>query len=327
MVANRLVGPSEVVLSPDLVSEGVLLLDSSTKMALRPGQRGCQVNAWPTCSEAVISVVKVPSGYVDYVAPFERQFGSSSRVVGAPESCDELRVRQGKTTIRRFNRHNSLTELVTFTYAEVPPFSLVNGHVKRFIEKFQAATSRPFGAYVWVPEWGKETHRLHVHMSVGWWSELNANEVCDACATEELRAKRHDIPAAGGLCIGELWGRGFVGRPESNSDGRGLSRYLSKYLTKDLGGEACDVRTGSEFLEEGVPFGGHRYFKSKGDSPSAVSLWAPDWCVAEQVAIEVAGGGRAVEFARVVEAQDSNFGRMEYLDFVGGGEKENVQNL
>ena len=327
MVHNRSVGASEPSLSSELTDAGALLLDIGTNSRLIPRQEGWQVTAWPTCSEASISVAKARSGYVDFAAPFEKQMGSEWRGGGSHDTPDEVRVRQGKTAIRRFGRHNGLTELPTFTYAEVPSLSLVSGHIERFWIKWKAATGRPIPAYMWVPEWGKKEGRLHIHMGVSFWSELNCTEVCAACDKFEVLKKFPRLLTGKELCIGCLWGHGFVGRPESNADGRGLAGYLAKYIAKDLGEVTFDPQTGRKRDDVGVPFGGHRYHLSRGHKPAPVRVWAPDLIIAKVCAMDLAGDGRAPEFSRIVEAENSDCGRMEYHDFLGGGESKNVQGV
>lgn len=327
MAQKRSVEASEVVLSSELLDAGALLLDIRTNSRLTPDQEGWKVTAWPTCSEATITTSKVRSDYVDFAAPFEHQFGEVSRIGGSSESPEDLRVRQGKTAIRRFGRHNGLTELPTFTYAEVPPLRLVDGHIERFWKKWKVATGKLIPPYMWVPEWGKKEGRLHIHMGVNFWCELNCTEVCAECDRFEVLKKFPRSLSGDELCIGCLWGHGFVGRPESNSDGRGLAGYLAKYIAKDLGAIGFDPHSGRKLEREGVPFGGHRYHLSRGHKPTPVRVWARDLCVAQVCAMDVAGAGRAPDFSMVIEASNSNFGHMEYHDFSGGGEIGNVQSL
>jgi len=336
MVENRSVEPSEGFLSSELIDAGALLLDSSTNSGRNPDQKGYKITAWPSCSEASIQRSKVPSGYIDLAYAFERQFSAKDNRGAlshwsdvAPdwtETGDELRVRQGKTAVRRFGRHNGLVELVTFTYAVLPNLSLVSDHLHYFWRKWREATGREIPPYVWVPEWGEKTGRLHIHIGVSWWFELKCVEVCPRCDKYEVLKKFPRSVPENALCVGCLWGRGFVGRPESNVDGRGLGGYLTKYIAKDLGKLHYDPQTGKPVEFEGVPFGGHRYHLSRGHKPSPVALWAPDLLVAQLAANEVAGGGQPAEFSKVFEAEETSFGYLEYHDYLRGGEA-NVQNL
>jgi len=118
-----------------------------------------------------------------------------------------------------------------------------------------------------VPEWGKVTGRLHIHMAVPWWYELNCTEVCPTCDRFNVLSTNDWRLRGDYLCIGCMWGLGFVGRPldregqtETNEDGRSLSKYLSKYMAKDLGSE----------LEKGQ----QRYRVAEGFQPTCVDEWA-----------------------------------------------------
>jgi len=135
--------------------------------------------------------------------------------------------------------------------------------------------------YLWTPERGKKgTHRLHVHMGVEWWGRLGCVEVCDRCATSNLRKKRSDIPAAGSHCVGCIWQHGFVGAPsEGTGDPRALAGYVSKYVGKDLG----------DLLDKGQ----QRYRVGEGFQPEAVRDHGGDnlvralMTVAERFGVEV----------------------------------------
>jgi hypothetical protein len=222
--------------------------------------------------------------------------------------------------------------MVSFTYVELPPnMSLVSEHFNYFWEKWKRATGLKIPSYVLVPEFGKETRRLHIHMGVNWWRELNAVEVCETCAVDGLRKKRRDIPSADSFCIGCLWGRGFVGRPSSNSDGSGMSRYLSKYLSKDLaqGTARTDVLSQSECAPTALPFGGHRYRASIGAKPVPIKLFAPSFDVAWDAAREVAGSGAPPVFEWNANAEErAIFGDATWMDFLSEWRcKNNVQDL
>ena len=333
MAQNRSAGSLEAVLSPELIDAGALLLVMSTNSGLSPGQGGYAITAWPSCLEASISPL---SNYFDGASIFERQFSAkaSFRAAFGPvgknatvpeETNNDLRVRQGKTAVRRFGRHNGLTQMITFTYAELPALSLVNGHILRFWKKWKIATGREIPPYVWVPEWGEKTHRLHIHMGVAFWFELGCVNVCELCALPGLFAqKSFKIPSAGSLCIGCLWGRGIVDPPESNFDGRALTQYLTKYIAKDLGKIQFDPQTGKPVDHRG--FGQRRFHTSRGHKPVPVRLWAPDRLVAQLVMIEVAGNGEAPSFQKSFEVAGMSV-EMEYLDFLKGGENKNVQDL
>jgi hypothetical protein len=228
------------------------------------------VKLWPTCGEATMTFQKARSNYVDWDAPFDRHDIASSAgswYGGEIEDNATRAVRRARSEVRRYNRHNGLLQMVTFTFrGDVPEFDSLSRCVENFWKRFKRATGREdIGPYLWVPEWGKMTGRLHVHMAVNWWHDLNCVEVCSECDRFGVleRFNREIISEA--LCVGCLWGLGFVGRPldndgelVNNDDGRGLSKYLSKYMAKDLGG--------------GVRLGGQRYRVAQGYAPESVTL-------------------------------------------------------
>ncbi|MGB9111285.1 MAG: hypothetical protein WCF24_00990 [Acidimicrobiales bacterium] len=122
---------------------------------------------------------------------------------------------------------------MTLTYAEGAELDHVSDQIEQFWRRWRKATGSPLRPYAVVPEWGGIGDRLHLHVAIGWWSEFGAVEVCGACAREALYAMR-EVPVAGSLCIGCIWGLGFVGRPDVSRDGDAVARYISKYLAKQL---------------------------------------------------------------------------------------------
>ncbi len=115
----------------------------------------------------------------------------------------------------------------------------LRGDVAAFFRRLRGSVGEPF-PYLWVPEWHPGGHGLHVHFTVG-------------------RYVRHGA-------IERAWGHGFVhitllGDLPTGSGSLGesrlASRYLSKYLAKDLGEGASGL---------------HRYEVAQGFQPRAVSL-------------------------------------------------------
>lgn len=349
MARNRSVEASEVLLSSELTSAGALLLDKSTKLRHLGKTKGFAVSTYPSCSEGSIWPIqrlRDASGYVDFEAPFARSM-SPGKWKFSPESVPEdSRGRQAKTAVRRICRHNELGDLVTLTFGGfVPELSAIPEIMELFFRRLNRATrrslsgplldrSRENGArslrYVYVLEWGKETGRLHVHIGCNFWAALNCVEVCAVCdeyGVIEKYPSSHELPE-NYLCIGCVWGRGFVGKPKQNADGKGLSKYLGKYIAKDLaGGEAkFSHATGQEI--ERLPFGAQRYRASNGSKPLPVRLWAPDEEVARAAVLEVAGAGLLPSYVFDGNESDQTFLRgFKWFDFVEGGEKENVQNV
>lgn len=301
--------PVPRALSRELLDAGALLLDIGTNLGNIPGQLGYQVSAYPTCQEAAI----VPFG--------QGSQGAKKKNYRRPaDKIEDSRGRQAKTAVRRICRHNHLAQLVTFTYSEVPPLSMVSEHFHYFWKRWRQATGLPIPPYVMVCEWGSKSGRLHVHVGVDWWDQINAVEVCPKCDEYDVLEKFPRIVPANFICIGCLWGRGFVGRPEQNVDGRGMSGYLSKYIAKDMSGVNFDPRTGKKIDIDAamrIPFGGKRYRASLGAKPQPVKVWAPELEIARAAAIEIAGNGRWPAFSWLSNDDDScEVFDVEFHDFL-----------
>lgn len=301
---------NSIRLSGDLLDAGTQLLDIGTNLTNLYPDQGYQVSAYPTCKEAAI----VPFGVGGE--------GARKKSYRRPDDViEDSRGRQAKTAVRRICRHNGLWQLVTFTYANVPPLAKVSKHFNYFWSNWKVATGREIPPYVLVCEWGKETGRLHVHVGVNWWGEINAVEVCPACDKFDVIKNFPRVLPENYVCIGCMWGRGFVGRPERNVDGKGLSGYLAKYLVKDLSEVQYDPQTGCplDFSDRCIPFGGKRYRASLGAKPVAVRLWTPTLEVARAAAVEVAGGGEWPAFSWCSnDAESSELVDVEFHDFMEG---------
>ena len=151
-------------------------------------------------------------------------------------------ARRARGKVRRYCAANRLNRLGTLTYAgegEHDPAAL-RADVGAFFRRLRGSVGEPF-PYLWVPEWHKSGHGLHVHFAVG-------------------RYVRHGA-------IDQAWGHGFVhikllGDLPTGSGSLGearlASRYLSKYVGKDLGaGEAAGL---------------HRYEVAQGFQPRSITL-------------------------------------------------------
>jgi hypothetical protein len=186
-------------------------------------------------------------------------------------------VRRAVGNLRRYAAHNKLSEMMTLTYETEPPLDEVSRHLEHFWRRWCRATGRQIPPYVIVPEWGPANGRLHLHAGINWWAELEAVEVCDCCARPALRCKR-TIPPAGCLCVGCLWGHGFVGAPERlDAKHWQLSAYLAKYLAKDMDRQL---------------FGHQRYRVAKGFQPRPTVLRRRSVEEARQGMLEAFGGER-----------------------------------
>ena len=128
--------------------------------------------------------------------------------------------------MRRYCAHNRLNRFGTLTYrgSGCHDPAQLRLHVGQFWRDLRAAVGgRPL-PYVWVPEWHKTDHGLHVHFAVGRYIKQSVIE--------------------------QAWGRGFVSIKRltdlpvgstSWHEARKAAGYLAKYVSKtfdraDLGG-------------------------------------------------------------------------------------------
>lgn len=162
---------------------------------------------------------------------------------GAVDSRDDA-TRRARGKVRRYCAANRLNRLGTLTYAgdgcHYP--AQLRDDVGGFFKRLRASVGERF-PYLWVPEWHKSGHGLHVHFAVGRYVRQGA--------------------------IRDAWGRGFVhikllgDLPVGSGtlgEARLASRYLSKYVGKDLGeGEAAGLHryeVGQSFQPRGVNLDG-----------------------------------------------------------------------
>ena len=176
--------------------------------------------------------------------------GSSGRVRGeAAADPDRSRAeggRRARRMVRRYCTANRLNRLGTLTYAGKgchDPEQL-RQDVAVFFRSLRAASGgKPF-PYVWVPEWHKSDHGMHVHFAVG-----------------QFIPRRK---------IEQAWGHGFVSIKRlsdlpvgstSLHEARKAAGYLSKYVSKDF---TADLASRQASL--------HRYEVAEGFQPVAHQL-------------------------------------------------------
>jgi hypothetical protein len=173
--------------------------------------------------------------------------------------------------VRRYAVRNRLTRMVTLTYAEgVHDPVVVERDVSAFIEALRRERfgGRKF-AYLWVREWHKTGHGIHVHILVGAY-----------------------VPEA---TLRACWGRGFVSarrmdrvptepgeaplrrRASARTLARRGASYVAKYVRKT-------------FEDEAWPPGTHRYDKARGYEGTARTFAAASWDEARAIAVFELGG-------------------------------------
>lgn len=198
-------------------------------------------------------------GSFRYSVPVQRAPGGSD-----PERSREEAARRAARMVRRYCAHNRLNRLGTLTYRGAgchDPHQL-RRDVAEFFRCLRALLGGSAFAYVWVPEWHKTDHGLHVHFAVGRF-------------------------IARGL-IDRAWGHGFVhikllGQLPSGSTARDEARQAARYLSKY-------VRKG--FDSRRVP-GLHRYEVAQGFQPDTVTVHGRTFEAVMAQAAEAMGGAPA----------------------------------
>ncbi len=187
------------------------------------------------------------------------------RVPGAPAADPERAAaeaaRRARSKLRRYCAANRLNRLGTLTYrgeGNHDP-ALLREHVAQFFRRLRKAVDAEL-PYVWVPEWHKTGHGLHVHFAVG---RFVARSV-----------------------IAEAWPHGFVhikllGDLPVGSGSVAQARKAAGYLSKYVGKSFADSNR--------IP-GLHRYEVAQGFQPSTVQIAARTFEGMLELASERMGG-------------------------------------
>lgn len=176
---------------------------------------------------------------------------SGGGVPGVP-AADPLRAaqeagRRARGRLRRYCAHNRLNRLGTLTYRGDGCHDPreVRSDVGLFFRRLRDGLGGEPWPYVWVPEWHKTGHGLHLHFAVGRY-----------------------VPRS---LIEQSWVHGFVhikqlsGVP-AGSGGWGQARTAAGYLSKYV------AKTFSDSNEGKRPRGLHRFDRAQGFNPGAVRL-------------------------------------------------------
>jgi hypothetical protein len=151
-------------------------------------------------------------------------------------------ARRARGKVRRYCAEHRLNRLGTLTYAGdgLHDPIVLRRDLRRFFRALRAEVGAAF-PYLWAPEWHPGGHGLHVHFAVGRYVHY--------------------------LTIRRAWGHGHVhikllGDLPTGSGSLGearlAARYLSKYVSKDLG--------------QSGPSGLHRYEVAEGFGPKVTRL-------------------------------------------------------
>lgn len=164
-----------------------------------------------------------------------------------PERAAREAGRRARGRLRRYCAANRLNRLGTLTYRGEGCHDVqqVRADVGEFFRNVRAGLDGEPLPYVWVPEWHKSGHGLHLHFAVG-------------------RFVKRSL-------IDDAWGRGFVhikllgdlGHGATSLDeARRAAGYLSKYVTKTFTDPGARV------------LGLHRYDVAQGFQPTKTHLFA-----------------------------------------------------
>lgn len=164
-----------------------------------------------------------------------------------PERAAAEAGRRARARLRRYCAANRLNRLGTLTYAGAgchDPKQL-RLDVADFFRTLRVALAGEAFPYVWVPEWHKSDHGLHVHFAVG---RFIRRQLIHAAWG---RGHVH-IKLLGGLAVGS----------GALEEARHAAGYLSKYVSKTFTDPESRV------------FGLHRYDVAQGFLPEGIALHA-----------------------------------------------------
>lgn len=191
---------------------------------------------------------------------------------GKAKDPDRVRAeagRRARASLRRYCSANRLNRLGTLTYAGEGCHDQVQvrADIGTFFRDLRESTGGAAFPYVWVPEWHKTGHGLHVHFAVG--TFVPQRVICDTWGHGFVSIKLiGDLPVGSGAL----------------AESRKAAAYLSKYVAKTFT-ESADRLPGR-----------HRYDLAQGFKPRKVSLHgrSPDDVLAQ--ASEVFGMQPAVRW-------------------------------
>lgn len=226
----------------------------SEVVLIRPAA-GWSLSLYPSAGEAGGSFVyslRAPRSY----AP-----GASA---ADPERARSEAARRARAKVRRYCAANRLNKMGTLTYAgsgEHDPVQ-VRADVAAFFRSLRSVLGgRPF-PYVWVPEWHKTDHGLHLHYAMGKYVPYRL-----------LRSTWGH---------GNIWIRRHSGMPVGSTslqEARKAAGYLSKYVTKAFAADAASRASGL-----------HRYDVAQGFQPAVTRLQGVTAEAVLRDAVAVMGG-------------------------------------
>lgn len=168
--------------------------------------------------------------------------GTPGRAVYPLDSRDAA-ARRARAHVRRYCAANRLNRLGTLTYAGQGCFEpeALRVDLAGFFRRLRTSVGESF-SYLWAPEWHPKGHGLHAHFAVGRFIPVRAIRAAWGRGHVHIKLLG-DLPVGSGT-LGEA---------------RLAARYLSKYVSKDLGAG-------------GQPPGLHRYEVAQGFQPKVVEI-------------------------------------------------------
>lgn len=182
-----------------------------------------------------------------FVPSLRRGSGGGGGVAADPERSAREAGRRARGRLRRYCAANRLDRLGTLTYAGAgchDPRQVRADVASFFLRLRDEMGGEPF-PYLWVPEWHKTDHGLHLHFAVGQY--IARTLICEAWGHGFVHIKQlSGVPAGSGQ-----WGRS-----------RRAAGYLAKYVAKGFE-ESDSLRR---------PKGLHRFDRAQGFTPAVVRL-------------------------------------------------------
>lgn len=225
--------------------------------------RGWMLNLYPGAGE----------GGGCFLSSRRREFRPGGGPAADPERAQLEAGRRARGRLRRYCAANRLNRLGTLTYEGAGCHD--PGQARADVGTFFRALRTDLGGaafpYVWVPEWHKTGHGLHLHFAVG-----------------------RFIPRGR---IVSAWGRGFVhikllgDLPVGSgpvAEARKAAGYLSKYVSKTFSEDGDGVQR---------PKGMHRFDVAQGFKPRAMRLQGATAEAVVDEASELMGGQPAFSWS------------------------------
>lgn len=191
---------------------------------------------------------------------------------GDPERAALEAGRRARAKLRRYCAANRLNRLGTLTYggAGCHDPKQLRQDVADFFRSLRVALGGQSFPYVWVPEWHKTDHGLHVHFAVG---RFIRRQLIDAAWG---RGHVH-IKLLGGLAVGS----------GALEEARHAAGYLSKFVSKTFTDPGSRV------------FGLHRYDVAQGFLPEGIVIQGVSAAAVVARASDYMGSAPGLEWSSV----------------------------